>query len=171
MCIRDRPAMYRKFFLSSYGVDIEKLFFDVDDWRKRTITIPSLDEQGAVGSWFRSLDRMIELHQQKHEKLVRLKQSMLQKMFPKDGATAPEIRFSGFSEQWTNNSLDQFFTERDGRSGDGELISVTLHRGVIKASDSGRADTSSRDRSNYKIVKAGDIAYNSMRMWLSLIHI
>ncbi|QDT82454.1 restriction endonuclease subunit S [Gimesia chilikensis] len=103
--ISKRPAMYRKFFLSSYGVVIEKLFFDVEDWKKRTITIPRPSEQSKICSFFKSLDRMIGLLQRKHDKLVTLKQAMLQKMFPQDGATTPEIRFKGFDGVWEEKKL------------------------------------------------------------------
>ena len=57
-------------------------------------------EQTQIGAYFKSLDRMIGLHQRKHDKLVTLKQAMLQKMFPQDGATTPEIRFKGFEGDW-----------------------------------------------------------------------
>lgn len=99
------PEMYRKFFLSSYGVDIEKLFFDVEDWKKRTVTIPKTLEQDAICAFFSELDRMIGLHQRKHEKLVTLKQAMLQKMFPHPGTTTPEIRFKGFEGNWEEKQL------------------------------------------------------------------
>ncbi len=112
-----RPAMYRKFFLSSYGVVIEKLFFDAEDWKKRTITIPRLSEQTQIGSYFKSLDRMIELHQRKHDKLVTLKQAMLQKMFPQGGATIPEIRFNGFEGEWEPRMLGSLGNTFSGLSG------------------------------------------------------
>ena len=64
-----------------------------------------LSEQEHIGSYFKSLDRMIGLHQRKHDKLVTLKQAMLQKMFPQDGATTPEIRFKGFEGDWTERKL------------------------------------------------------------------
>ena len=57
------------------------------------------------------------------------------------------------------------FSERSERSGEGELISVTINSGVVKASELDRKDNSSDDKSNYKKVEVGDIAYNSMRMW------
>jgi Restriction endonuclease S subunits len=57
------------------------------------------------------------------------------------------------------------FEERSERSGVGEMISVTINRGVVPASSLDRKDNSSEDRSNYKVVKQCDIAYNSMRMW------
>jgi type I restriction enzyme S subunit len=99
------PDMLRKFFLSSYGVDIEKLFFDADDWRARSITIPRLPEQTQIGLYFREMDRLIELQQHKHHKLMTLKKAMLQKMFPQPGATTPEIRFKGFSGDWVDKTM------------------------------------------------------------------
>ncbi|GAB6095099.1 hypothetical protein JCM14469_13510 [Desulfatiferula olefinivorans] len=99
------PGMYRKFFLSSYGVDIEKLFFDAADWKKRKVVIPKLPEQNEICSYFEEIDRIIGLHQRKHEKLVTLKKAMLNKMFPAPGAIAPEIRFKGFSEPWEEKKL------------------------------------------------------------------
>ena len=99
------PDMRQKFFLSSYGVDIEKLFFDTEDWKKRTVTIPKVSEQSQISAYYKELDRVIELHQHKHNKLVTLKQAMLQKMFPQDGATTPEIRFKGFEGDWTEIKL------------------------------------------------------------------
>lgn len=104
------PAMRRKFFLSSYGVDIEKLFFDAEDWKKRNVRIPDLTEQTRIGKYFRELDRLISLHQRKHDKLVALKKAMLQKMFPKPGATTPEIRFKDFSGDWGEKKLEEVGT-------------------------------------------------------------
>lgn len=101
------PAMRQKFFLSSYGVDIEKLFFDAEDWKKRNITIPDVTEQTKIGGYFRELDSLIGLHQRKHDKLVTLKKAMLQKMFPQPGATTPEIRFKGFSGDWVEKRLNE----------------------------------------------------------------
>lgn len=101
------PDMRQKFFLSSYGVDIEKLFFDTEDWKKRTVTIPKVSEQSQISAYYKELDRLIELHQHKHNKLVTLKQAMLQKMFPQDGATTPEIRFKGFDEDWRDTTLGE----------------------------------------------------------------
>ena len=61
--------------------------------------------------------------------------------------------------------LGECFNERSVKSEHGELISVTINSGVVKASELDRRDTSSSNKTNYKVVKVGDIAYNSMRMW------
>ena len=77
----------------------------------------------------------------------------------------PEIRFNGFVGEWVTTTLGECFLERVERSAEGELISVTISQGVVRASDLDRIDNSSNDKSNYKVVEVGDIAYNSMRMW------
>lgn len=77
----------------------------------------------------------------------------------------PEMRFKEFEEEWVQSKLGDCFLERVERSAIGELISVTINNGVVKTADTGRADSSSADKSNYKRVEVGDIAYNSMRMW------
>lgn len=108
-----RPEMYKLFFISSYGVDIEKLVFDVADWKNRTILIPLVAEQRNITSYFQKLDELINQHQQKHDKLNNIKKAMLEKMFPKPGETIPEIRFKGFSGEWEYKELSnevEFFS-------------------------------------------------------------
>lgn len=75
------PEMYKKFFLSSYGVDIEKLFFDVNDWKKREISLPCLAEQIQISKFFKQLDETLVLQQQQLQTLKNLKQAFLEKMF------------------------------------------------------------------------------------------
>jgi type I restriction enzyme S subunit len=67
---------------------------------------PSPLEQVQVGEYFRELDRLIGLHQLKHDKLLALKRAMLQKMFPQPGTTTPEIRFKGFSSPWDSIEME-----------------------------------------------------------------
>ena len=62
-------------------------------------------EQTRIGQFFKSLDRLITLHQRKYDKLTKIKKSMLEKMFPKNGSNVPEIRFSGFSDAWEQRKL------------------------------------------------------------------
>ena len=69
------------------------------------IPVPSSSEQHAIGSFFSRLDDLITLHQRKYDKLVIFKKSMLEKMFPKDGESVPEIRFAGFTDPWEQREL------------------------------------------------------------------
>jgi type I restriction enzyme S subunit len=103
------PAMRRKFFLSSYGVDIEKLFFDVGDWKKRSIAVPSVAEQISINSLFSKLDELVELYQLKHARTVSVREAMLQRMLPRPGATEPEVRFNGFKDKWGQKRFVDFF--------------------------------------------------------------
>lgn len=64
------------------------------------VVAPEKKEQIQIGNFFKNLDSLIHQHQQKHEKLSTLKKAMLEKMFPKQGETIPEIRFKGFSGEW-----------------------------------------------------------------------
>ena len=79
------------------------------------IAIPSPDEQHQIGSTFARLDDIITLHQRKYDKLVQLKKSMLDKMFPKPGERFPEIRFAGFTDPWEQRKFsDLVLIERGG---------------------------------------------------------
>ena len=78
---------------------------------------------------------------------------------------APAIRFKGFSDAWEQRKLGECFSERVESMPDGELISVTINDGIKKFSELGRHDNSNDNKSKYKKVCVGDIAYNSMRMW------
>lgn len=69
------------------------------------VALPEPTEQTQIGGYFRGLDRLIGLHQRKHDKLVTLKKAMLQKMFPQLGANTPEIRFKGFEGDWVKSEL------------------------------------------------------------------
>lgn len=130
------------------------------------VYIPSeIKEQQGIGVFMSAFDRLISLHQREHDKTVNIKKALLEKMFPKDGEDKPEIRFAGFTASWERRDIGACFSERNERSGTGDLISVTMNSGVMRAEDLGRHDTSSNDKSNYKKVEVGDIAYNSMRMW------
>ena len=71
------------------------------------LMLPSKTEQQQIGMTLRSLDDLITLHQRKYDKLVIFKKSMLEKMFPKDGESVPEIRFAGFTDPWEQRKLGE----------------------------------------------------------------
>ena len=71
------------------------------------IPVPSLEEQTNIGEYFSNLDRLITLHQRKCDQTKELKKFMLQKMFPKKGEKNPEIRFSGFTDDWEQRKLGE----------------------------------------------------------------
>lgn len=139
------------------------------DWNLVSSTkfaIPSsMDEQRTIGEYFTSLDAQISASASRLASLKQIKAASLQAMFPKEGETMPKVRFKGFKGEWKKVKLGNIFCERNESNINGEMLSVTQRNGIIKASENGRFDNSNSDKSNYKVVKVGDIAYNSMRMW------
>ena len=81
------------------------------DIQEVTIAYPSRTEQDRIVSVFRQLDNLITLHQRKYNKLLNVKKSMLEKMFPKNGSNIPEIRFKGFTDPWEQRKLGDIITE------------------------------------------------------------
>ena len=69
---------------------------------------PSKEEQQRIGHFLRGIDNLITLHQRKFEKLTNVKKSMLEKMFPQNGSSYPEIRFKGFTDPWEQRKLTEF---------------------------------------------------------------
>ena len=69
------------------------------------VSIPILEEQNKIGLLFKELNNLITLHQRKYEKLINIKKSLLEKMFPSDGESIPKIRFRGFTEAWEQCKL------------------------------------------------------------------
>ena len=68
-------------------------------------TPPNLKEQEEIGKFFSEINSLLTLHQRKYEKLLNIKKSMLEKMFPKEGEVVPEIRFKGFTGAWEERKL------------------------------------------------------------------
>ena len=79
------------------------------DFLKIEITVPSVEEQRKIGAYLDQLDNLITLHQRKFEKLTNVKKSMLEKMFPQNGSSYPEIRFKGFTDPWEQRKFDEVF--------------------------------------------------------------
>ena len=80
---------------------------DFAKMKSTALMVPYIEEQQAIGSFFSRLDNLITLHQRKYDKLVIFKKSMLEKMFPKDGESVPEIRFAGFTDPWEQRKLGE----------------------------------------------------------------
>ena len=93
--------------------------YTIEQVKDTPIFLPEMAEQKAVGFFFSRLDTLITLHQRKYDKLVNVKKSMLEKMFPRDGAKVPAIRFAGFTDPWEQRKL-------------GDIGSVAMCRRVFK---------------------------------------
>lgn len=86
-----------------------------NDIREALITIPTGEEQQKIGTFFKQLDDTIALQQRKLDLLKETKKGFLQKMFPKNGAKVPEIRFPGFTEDWEQRKVGEIFKVTRGQ--------------------------------------------------------
>ncbi|MCI7092892.1 MAG: restriction endonuclease subunit S, partial [Lachnospiraceae bacterium] len=81
------------------------------DFFETTVSMPQdIEEQRKIGAYFKNLDCLITLHQRKLEDLRILKKSMLQKMFPSEGNSVPEVRFPEFTAAWEQRKLSQIYS-------------------------------------------------------------
>ena len=105
-----------------------------DELLAKEILIPDCEEQKKIGAYLHNLDDLITLHQRKCDETKKLKKYMLQKMFPQNGEKVPEIRFSGFTDDWEQRKLGDIadvtklagfeFTEHVVYSDEGNVIAL-----------------------------------------------
>ena len=138
------------------------------------VVMPKKTEQVSIGNFFQRIDTLITLHQRKYEKLVNIKKSMLDKMFPKNGASVPEIRFKGFTDLWEQRKLGDISEIKTGPFGstlhaddyvsDGIPIITTEHfkTGSLPTDKYGLPQVSENDFSRLSayILNAGDIVFS-----------
>ncbi len=129
------------------------------------VSYPTIPEQQKISTFLSSVDELIEDLRLQKKALEKYKKGMMQKLF------SQKIRFKDANGKsfphWEEKKFGELFTERNERKGNKEcdMLSVTTNIGVIKQDTSIKKDNSSEDKSNYKLVHKGDIAYNTMRMW------
>ena len=146
-----------------------EMISEMDIWKPTAI-----DEQKKIAEFFANLDHLITLHQRKYDKLQVLKKAMLEKMFPKNGSSVPEIRFKGFTDAWEQRKLGKISEIKTGPFGstlhaddyvsEGVPIITTEHfkTGSLPQSASGLPQVSEVD---YKRLSAytlnnGDIVFS-----------
>ena len=148
----------------SCGSTFESL--NSDNIKNAEVKIPTTAEQIKIGGYFQQLDNLITLHQRKYDKLTKVKKSMLEKMFPKNGANVPEIRFKGFSDAWEQRKVGDLLIERNQQapmSDEYPLMAFIANEGVAPKGE--RYDRSAlvTDTVNklYKKTEKGDFIYSS----------
>ena len=143
-----------------------RLYFYYDKLCMGEVSLPSLEEQRKIGKLFENLDNLITLHQRKFEKLTNVKKSMLEKMFPQNGSSYPEIRFKGFTDPWEQRKVGDLLIERNQQapmSDEYPLMAFIANEGVAPKGE--RYDRSAlvTDTVNklYKKTEKGDFIYSS----------
>ena len=144
------------------GTTVESV--DFGKIKDMLLYMPSTVEQQQIGDFFAKLDSLITLHQRKYDKLVILKKSMLEKMFPKDGESVPEIRFAGFTDPWEQRKLGEFSKKNTIKNANGalsETFTNSAEQGVISQLDYFDHDiTNDANISGYYVVQPDDFVYN-----------
>ena len=129
-----------------------------------TVRVPALKEQAQISQCLKKLDTLITLHQRKYEKLVNIKKSMLDKMFPKNGASVPEIRFKGFTDPWEQRKLSDIVekvTEKNAGWQYIETFTNSAEFGIISQRDFFDHDISKiGSLDGYYVVHNEDFVYN-----------
>ena len=128
------------------------------------IAIPSDDEQKIIGAFFQQLDNLIALHQRKFEKLTNVKKSMLEKMFPQNGSSYPEIRFKGFTDPWEQRKLEDYLTVSTEKNtgniyGRSDVLSVSGDYGIVNQIEFQGRSFAGASVLNYGVVQTGDVVY------------
>ena len=126
--------------------------------RDIVVKIPEFNEQGKIADCLRRIDTLITLHQRKYEKLVNIKKSMLDKMFPQNGVSVPEIRFKGFTDPWEQRKFSELYEKvsrkNDLTYGKDDIISVAnmYYKAESYITDENYLLT-------YNVFEMGDIAF------------
>ena len=142
------------------GTTVESV--DFGKIKDMLLYMPSTVEQQQIGDFFAKLDSLITLHQRKYDKLVILKKSMLEKMFPKDGESVPEIRFAGFTDPWEQRKLEDI-ANRVTRKNEGESdlpLTISSQYGLVDQRTFFNNQVASKDMSGYYLLRKGEFAYN-----------
>ena len=131
---------------------------------KGPVCFPSRIEQESVSAFFSVLDNLITLHQRKFEKLTNVKKSMLEKMFPQNGSSYPEIRFKGFTDPWEQRKLGELalFNPKDELPQTFEYVDLESVVGTEMLSHRTEVKSSAPSRAQ-RLAHTGDLFYQTVR--------
>ena len=137
---------------------------NAQEYSEYDLFAPSKEEQQRIGHFLRGIDHLITLHQRKFEKLTNVKKSMLEKMFPQNGSSYPEIRFKGFTDPWEQRKLSEItdkVTEKNAGLQYVETFTNSAEFGIISQRDFFDHDIAKLGSlDGYYIVKNEDFVYN-----------
>ena len=133
-------------------------------FKNMVVDVPSQSEQEKIGTILEELDTLITLHQRKYERLVNIKKSMLDKMFPQNGASVPEIRFKGFTDPWEQRKLEEYLEVSGQKNFEGiytkeDVLSVSGDFGIVNQIEFQGRSFAGASVANYGVVETGDIVY------------
>ena len=123
-------------------------------------------EQKRISDYFATLDHLITLHQRKFEKLTNVKKSMLEKMFPQNGSSYPEIRFKGFTDPWEQRKFEEIAVRSSVICSDDTLPRVE-YEDIVSGTGRLNKDIYAKQSSKSGIAfHQGDVLYGKLRPYL-----
>ena len=157
------PATIHTFKINSQGITS-------DNWNLKFPALSEIEiyvspyeqEQAKIAAYFANLDHLITLHQRKYDKLQVLKKALLEKMFPKNGSSVPEIRFKGFTDAWEQRKLGEVVKEvtRNDPTSEAPIMMITANNGFIEQSERYAFDNAGESLKKYILLQKGELAYN-----------
>ena len=158
-----KTNLFNKYIQIEMAGNTQK-FLGLETLRNTKVPVPSQDEQSAIGSLFRTLDDLLASYKENLANYQSFKASMLSKMFPKVGHTAPEIRLDGFEGEWDEWKLSDFsqkVTEKNKDNIYSETFTNSAEFGIINQRDFFDKDISNEKSLNsYYVVRNNDYVYN-----------
>lgn len=151
-------------YLSSLAQGKSVVHLHNADIQSVSAKFPTKREQEKIHLLFGKIDTLITLHQRKYEKLVNIKKSMLDKMFPQNGASVPEIRFKGFTDPWEQRKLEEYLEVSGQKNFEGiytkeDVLSVSGDFGIVNQIEFQGRSFAGASVANYGVVETGDIVY------------
>ena len=161
------PLAIKMYKLFATGSLIERQRVQFPTLSQIKSSVPQIEEQTKIGSFFKQLDDTIALHQRKLTLLKQLKKEYLKRMFPQSGENMPNLRFADFFEPWEQRKLGDFGSFKNGMNFDKSAMGhghpfVNLQnifgKTVVDDADLGLAVSSEKQRNEYNLLK-GDVLF------------
>ena len=154
----------KNFFLNATtaGASLCRKNIEWDSLYQQAIMLPELDEQEKVSEFLIKLEQIISDKELQKKKIETLQSTMLEKMFPKDGADVPAIRFNGFEKPWQTICLGDIAKEitRTDKTSKSPIMMITAANGFIDQSERYSFNNAGQSLAKYIILKKGELAYN-----------
>ena len=182
---RTDKRILNPYFLSTYfNTDKHKCYansvstgdgrsnYNIKDFNKLVISIPTLDEQEKISAIINNINTIITLHQRKLDNLKLKKKALLQKLFPKNGERYPELRFPGFTDAWEQRKLNEFLSVSNLKNTENKynkknVLSVSGDYGIVNQIEFQGRSFAGASVSNYGVVEKGDIVYTKSPLKLN----
>ena len=156
------PLAIKMYKLYATGSLIERQRVQFPTLSQIKSSVPQIEEQTKIGSFFKQLDDTIALHQRKLTLLEQLKQTYLQQMFPQDENNFPVLRIAGFSQPWVLRRLSDVSERVRGNDGRMDLPTLTISAGSgwLDQRERFSGNIAGNEQKNYTLLSNGELSYN-----------